>query len=225
MISWTIVIVTLVLPVNWLRIRFFEPQAGAELNSLIVASLLCWSISGALAFFLIKSAQGLKLIEAKRQQALEEFAAQPLSPIRPVQALLKPHEVAYASVAATLKETQTVGYRSGNSGVSVRVMKGVTVHSGGSHGHAVKAMVPVAAGELVITNQRVIFAGDAQSFSLPLSKLINVTNYSDGIAFHEGHKTHLLGCADPFLCRAFAMTVQKVIQLAADGAPKEPTAV
>ena len=217
--SWTIVIVTFVLPVNWLRIHFFEPQPGdADLNSLIVQSLICWSIGGALAFFLIRSAHGLKLIAAKRQQELEEFAAQPLSPIRPVQALLHAGEVAYASVAATLKETQTVGYRSGNSGVSVRVMKGVTIHSGGSRGHAVKKMVPVAAGELVITNQRVIFAGDAQSFSLALSKLINVTNYSDGIAFHDDHKTRVLGCTDPFRCRAFAMTVQKVIQMAAAGA-------
>jgi len=225
MLSWTIVIVTLVLPLNWLRIYVTEPRSGPDVNSPILASLLCWSISGALAFFLIKSAKGLKILAAKRQQALEDFAAQPLTPIRPQQALLQRGEVAYGSVAATLKETQTVGYRSGNSGVSVRVMKGVTIHSGGSHGHAVKGIVAVAAGELVITNQRVIFAGDAQSFSLPLSKLINVTNYSDGIAFHEDHKTQLLACSDPFLCRTFAMTVQKVLQAAAEEAPRELRAV
>jgi hypothetical protein len=42
-------------------------------------------------------------------------------------------------------------------------------------------MVPISAGELIITNKRVIFRGDAKSFSFKLDKLLEINFYSDGV--------------------------------------------
>jgi hypothetical protein len=209
--SWVIVGAAVCLPINWFRLYIFDPSQTSSFGQLVLATLISLSFAAALSFFLIKSAKGTRIQRAKRALMLQELAARPLTPIRPTQALLQRGEVAYASLNATLSETQTVGYTAQSSGVSVRVMKGVRVHSGGTRGHAVKGVVAVASGELVITNLRVIFAGDAKSFSIQLPKLINVTNYSDGIAFHDDHKTYVLGSTNVPATDAFAITLQKVL--------------
>jgi hypothetical protein len=211
LVSWAIVAGTVCLPINWLRIYFTEPAEGLSLPPIILASLISLTIGAAIAFFLIQSAKGMRILKEKRAAALAALAAQPLKAIRPREAILNGTEIAYGAMNATLKETQTVGYSSGSSGVSVRVMKGVTIHSGRTLGHVVKGIVTVSSGEVVISDQRVIFAGDAKSFTIPLAKLINVTNYADGIAFHEEHKSFLLVGTDQFECDAFAITVQKVL--------------
>jgi hypothetical protein len=217
MASWVVVGVTVYLPINWIRLYLFEPAQTSTLRELVVATLICLLIAAALSFFLIKSAKGMSILKAKRVLMLQELAARPLTPIRPSQALLQRGEVAYASMNATLKETQTVGYAGRSSGVSVRVMKGVRVHSGGTRSHAVKGIVAVASGELIVTDQRVIFAGDCKSFSIPLQKLINVTNYSDGIAFHDEHKTYVLACTGGPTNDVFSITLQKVLDERSDG--------
>ena len=65
------------------------------------------------------------------------------------------------------------------------VSKNVTVRQGGSTGTVVKGIVNVATGELVITDKRVIFAGDGKSFVIPLDDLINTTNFFDGFGFSD----------------------------------------
>jgi hypothetical protein len=211
LVSWAIVAGTVCLPVNWFRIYFTEPAEEASPLPVVLASVVSLTIGAAIVFFLIQSAKGIRILKEKRAAALAALAAQPLKAIRPREAILNGSEIAYGAMNATLKETQTVGYSSGSSGVSVRVMKGVTIHSGRTLGHAVKGVVTVSSGEVVITDQRVIFAGDTKSFTIPLAKLINVTNYADGVAFHEEHKSFLLVGADQSECDAFAITVQKVL--------------
>ena len=121
---------------------------------------------------------------------MQELLAQPLTEIKPRQALLKSGEKAYGSVFARLQEVQTVGYSGGSSGVSVRVAKGVTLRTGSMRAYAVKGAVIVASGEIVITDQRILFAGDRKSFDIPLESLLNVTSYSDGFGFHDNKKTY-----------------------------------
>jgi hypothetical protein len=209
--AWLIVGLAVILPMNWFRVYFIEPHTASDLQGLIIASLISLSIAVALSFFLVKSAKGLKILREKRAMMLEKLAALPLNPVRPSQTLLKPGEVAYGVIGATLKEVQTVGYAGRNTGVSVRIAKGIRVNSGGSRSHAVKDFVSVASGELVITNQRVVFAGDHKSFAIALPHLINVTNYSDGIGFHDEHKSYVLVHGEGLDIDAFAITVQKVL--------------
>src|ERR1700723_236177 len=109
-VSWAVVGLAIVLPINWFRLYFFEPDQTSKLGELIVGSLVCGSIAAALSFFLVKSAKGLQILKAKRALVLQALAARPLAAIRPTQALLQRGEVAYGAATATLHETQTVGY-------------------------------------------------------------------------------------------------------------------
>lgn len=191
LLSWIIVVFLFLVPVNWFRLWFVgDIPKSSTLGEFLIGTLICWGISAGLGYFLIVSARGIQLRKAKDEQAMQELLDQPLTEINPKQALLKSGEKAYGSVFARLQEVQTVGYAGGSSGVSVRVAKGLTLRTGGMRAHAVKGAVIVASGEIVITDQRVLFAGDRKSFDIPLESLLNVTNYTDGIGFHDNKKTY-----------------------------------
>jgi len=99
--------------------------------------------------------------------------------------VLQKGESAYWSERASLYEERVVSrrYEGGSRGMSFRIMKGVSYRVGSHRGHLItdKAMVPVSTGELIITNRRAIFRGDAKSFAIKLDKLLEVSFYADGV--------------------------------------------
>lgn len=94
-------------------------------------------------------------------------------------------EVAHWQEPAWLLEERVVSktYVGGSSGVSFRLMKGVTYRVGQSRGRVVtdSAVVKVSAGSLVITNRRIVFGGNTKSFSIALDKVLDVAMFSDGL--------------------------------------------
>ena len=83
--------------------------------------------------------------------------------------------------AVLIMKNQVVGHTSGSRGVSVRVAKGLTLHTGGSRGHAIRDNVPYTyPGTLSITNKRIIMTGE-KAFEKPINKLTALTPYG-----HEG---------------------------------------
>ncbi|HEU0189620.1 MAG TPA: hypothetical protein VFQ97_06435 [Gallionella sp.] len=213
LLSWIIVVIFFLIPVNWFRLWFVgDIPKSSTLGELLIGTLICWGVSAGLGYFLIVSARGIKLRKAKDEQAMQELLAQPLTEIKPKQALLKSGEKAYGSIFASLQEVQTVGYSGGTSGVSLRVVKGLTVRTGGIRAHAVKDAVIVASGELVITDRRVLFAGDRKSFDIPLESILNVNNYSDGFCFHDSKKTYTLITDNDRDRMVFAIALNKVIR-------------
>jgi hypothetical protein len=99
--------------------------------------------------------------------------------------MLQKNEVAFWCEPGNILEERVVGrrYEGGSQGVSFRIMKGVSYRVGAHRGHIVtdKAVVPVSAGHLIITNKRVIFRGDSKSFSIKFDKLLELNFYSDGV--------------------------------------------
>ncbi len=94
----------------------------------------------------------------------------------PVDIPLKKDEIVYFKSASALVETKTTRkYVSGNRGMSFRIAKGVYYRVGGSQGYSqsVKEDVHKTDGELIITNKRIVFAGDIQSFEVYTNKIIN----------------------------------------------------
>ena len=69
----------------------------------------------------------------------------------------------------------------------------------------------MASGELVVTNQQVVVAGDHKSSAIALPPLINITNYSNAIGFHDKHKSYMLVHGEGLDIDVFAVTVQKVL--------------
>lgn len=81
--------------------------------------------------------------------------------------------IVYVAPAYTFKDKeQVVGYTGKSSGVSVRVAKGLTYRTGGSGGHAIRDNVrKYNAGDLIITNKRVVFIGKDDSFEFAVNKI------------------------------------------------------
>jgi hypothetical protein len=195
--GWGLVAFAAYIPINWLILSLngdFPKENTLTEN--VIGTVICWGFAAGLGFLLVLTARGRKLRKAEEARALQRVLSQPLTEIHPTGVMLKSGERAYGAIAATLKEVKTVGYSGRTSGISVRVAKGVTLRSGGIRGSAVKGMVSVASGELVITNQRVIFAGDMKSFEIPLDKLLNTTNFEHGFGFSDGKHTFLLKTDD-----------------------------
>ncbi len=105
--------------------------------------------------------------------------------VRVSNVILQKTEVAHWSEPASILEERVVRrrYEGGSQGLSFRVMKGVSYRVGSHRGHIVTdtAVVPVSSGELIVTNKRVIFRGDAKSFNIRLDKLLELNFYSDGV--------------------------------------------
>jgi hypothetical protein len=99
--------------------------------------------------------------------------------------ILQKTEVAYWAEPGSILEERVARrrYEGGSQGVSFRIAKGVSYRIGAHRGHLIAdtAVVPVSAGELVITNRRVIFRGDTKSFNIRLDKLLELQFYDGGV--------------------------------------------
>ncbi|WP_413942718.1 hypothetical protein [Bdellovibrio sp. HCB-162] len=106
--------------------------------------------------------------------------------------ILQKNEIAYWSEPAELMEVRVIGrrYEGGSSGVSIRIMKGVSYRVGNHRGRMVtdKALLAVAQGQLIVTNKRLVFSGDAKSFDVKIEKILNINYTDDGILFTTANR-------------------------------------
>ena len=140
-----------------------------------------------------------------------ETIAADLPSIKPTTAILKAGETAYVEASSMLMETKSGGFVGGSRGVSVHVAKGLTLRAGAFKGHKVEHIVVVARGHLLITSQRIIFAGDQKSFAVNLDKLINITRYRDGFTFNDGSKSHNVLVPKPLERTVFTAILDRVV--------------
>ena len=213
LIAWGFSALLIFIPFNWIRMwAMNEFPPNTSLSESIIGAAILWTLGGGLAYTLLWWGKRKKAAKAKEDQILEELLAAPLTEIRPRQALIKSDEKAYASIQATLKEEKTIGYSAGTRGASIRVAKGLTLRTSGTRAMPIKGMVDVAIGELVITDRRVIFAGDRKSFAITNADMLNTTNYTDGFGFTDGSKTYTLTTSGGHERMFFAVALHKVLR-------------
>ena len=84
--------------------------------------------------------------------------------------------VVYAAPAQTFKDKeQVVGYSRGSSGASIRVAKGLSVHTGGGSSRAIRQEVrSTNNGDFIITNKRILFVGKDDSFEFKIDNISTV---------------------------------------------------
>jgi hypothetical protein len=90
------------------------------------------------------------------------------------------------SYYTTHTETEYVG---SSAGISVRLMKGVSVRSGSHRGHPIRRdlLSLEAVGRLVIATSNVYFLSTEKALKVPLKKFIGITPYADAVTIlHEG---------------------------------------
>lgn len=126
-------------------------------------------------------------------KVLEEIKNTDLKPVNNAKAILKNGEEAYSAVPATLYELVSKGTNFKGANVRVRVAKGVSIGLGGGKATPDKHFSAVATGQFIITNQRVVFAGDKKSFEIKFGNLTYFDKGYDYITFHAGTRNHTIG--------------------------------
>lgn len=107
--------------------------------------------------------------------------------------ILKDGEIChYADRGYTFEDkTVTTGYTGKSSGVSIRIMKGLTYRTGGSGGKAIRETQRTKYnGTLCLTNMRVIFVSTKESFDKPLNKITALIDAKDGVIIQTGSKSY-----------------------------------
>lgn len=105
--------------------------------------------------------------------------------------VLKKGEKIHFTTPSILKEIKTVnlGYQGGSSGVSIRIMKGVSYRVGASRGHVKKEerLMETSRGYLLLTNKRVFLhpAPSCKPISIPLNKILSYNCFNNGVEIYK----------------------------------------
>jgi len=131
--------------------------------------------------------------ELARLRLLNEMQQGNMPQITVTNLIMQKGEKAYWVESGTLAEERVLRrrYEGGSQGVSFRIMKGVSYRVGGFRGHAVSetGVVAVSNGELIITNQRIVFRGDKKSFATKLDKILDTQLFTNGLQFSENNRS------------------------------------
>lgn len=140
---------------------------------------------------------------------------QPLPVVRCNGVMLGSGETCHYSKPATFVKTKNVvvGHSGGHSGVSIRVMKGMSYRIGQSQSTAIRGNVQEKTGGiLTVTNKRIIFSANKGAFDKPLSSLSSITPYKDGIGFQFGSQQFPLITADaPYIYQIVSRVINDSI--------------
>lgn len=142
--------------------------------------------------------------KAEREYEIENMRHGNLPIVSNPNLVLQQGEVCHYAGNATYarSEIQTVGRTAGYSGVSVKVAKGVTLHTGGARSHAIKEEVPVNDfGTLFITNKRIIFMGD-KHFNITYGKVLGFNPLRNGFELQTEKSGYLLSVRDSIYVNA-----------------------
>jgi len=124
------------------------------------------------------------------QRKMYEVSQGRLMPIQVTGVNLLAGEQAYWNEPVTLVEERVVRREivGRSQGVNIRIMRGVSYRVGGSRGQSMPVYgdVPAASGELILTNQRVVFKGDKKSLALPWRDVIGIDPYNNAMTIHSG---------------------------------------
>lgn len=142
--------------------------------------------------------------EAALQARIAEVGAMTELPVlEPYAIVTHPGELCHYQAAASVLviKNQVVGHTGGSGGVSVRVAKGLTLHSGRGASQSIRKDVAYTyPGILTITNQRMIMTGE-KGFEYPLIKITSMVPYNryEGITLQFGRSTFTLLLDEPFV--------------------------
>ncbi|MHC5081215.1 MAG: SHOCT domain-containing protein [Planctomycetota bacterium] len=122
-----------------------------------------------------------------------------------------------------LLEERAVSTWSGTS-VGFRAMKGVYLRSSSGSGQSIPTLQKIDSGSLTLTSQRLVFKGTLRAREIPLSKIITLESFADGIAVgtkSAKKKVFFCGRIDGWLLkRCVEVAAQNPMQELADMDPK-----
>lgn len=108
---------------------------------------------------------------------------------------LAKNEICHFAASASRRESSTVhtGFTGGSAGMSLRLMKGLTVRTSSFRGRPVmKSVTTQYPGTLIVTNKKVMFSANNMGFTIPYTKLDGIMPYSDGLGLQNGASTIII---------------------------------
>ena len=116
-----------------------------------------------------------------------------------------------------MKEVALREYRAGFSGLSIPLGKGFRYRIGAMRGRQVQVgteMQVADQGVLSVSSKRVVFLGSRKTMEMPLSKLVNITLFTDGVQLHMSNRVNaplfLVGNMAQVVGAAVAKAVERV---------------
>lgn len=178
---------------------FAELTAPSGSMGLAIALLALGALFVYLGYLMRKKKKSnLSATLAIRQQRIAEAQALTELPTipYPMGVMLRPGErCCFQSPAVVLViKNQVVGRTGGSGGMSVRVAKGVTLHSGRSASRTIREDVPYKyPGVFSVTDQRFIMTGE-KAFEYPIDKLASILPYNgyEGVTLQFGRSSYTL---------------------------------
>lgn len=131
-------------------------------------------------------------------QDLEQIQAGGLPVLTGVPVILADGEAAhfFGPARRYITKTKAVGRTGSGSGVSVRVAKGVSVRTGGGASRTVYDDVTDSfAGQVVLTNRRIVFLAKQNGFDCKLDAISAIAPEGDRLLIQAGAKTYRLAVA------------------------------
>ena len=166
----------------------FSPNGSGNLRAGIVCAML--------TFFCVRKSSSGRLLPEGRTYTPGDPLPTSVCP----GLLLTRGEVGHLCETVKIGKVKNVstGTVTTRSGGSVRVARGLSVHSGTSHSNTMRAdVLDTSPGTLYVTNKRVVGSSSKYSFDEKISSLTSVKMYSDGFAFQFGGKNYTILVRDP----------------------------
>jgi hypothetical protein len=198
---------------------------GHTIETVIVVAAIVWLV----IFWLRNSVKKEAQAQAAARAHFQEVSGAPLTPIAVPELGLQQGEVPYyaseARVLGTHTRTRRVGY---SGGPSFRVARGVYWHASSYASTPVRESYTAVDddGQLIVTNERVVFVGQRNSFSWPLPKILSIRRFTDGVQINPLNRRPVVfttGSEDAgiIIDRARSGSLAKSLSLAPgpDGAP------
>ena len=148
-----------------------------------------------------RDAEKLNSLHRQRIAQISQITVLPVIPI-PDALLLRENEICHFQSNASVIQIKerVVGYTGGSGGVSVRVAKGITLHSGRSRGTPIRQDIEKAfPGIFTMTNQRIVMTGE-KGFEYSLSRFTSVTPWNGyrGAILQFGNISKILEMPEPY---------------------------
>ena len=188
--------------------KFMQKKIGMGLLYLFTGGLfgIGWIVDSIQAIInFSKSRTGLSLSSASNQPLLT------LPEISPTGLIMRNGEVCHYQNNASVVKTKNivVGHSGGHVGASVRIAKGLTLHTGSSKGTPIRQNVSdYTPGMLYITSQRVVFLCEKNAFDKPYSAISAVNISGNTLLIQFGNVSRSMEISDPdYLNKVFTLAL------------------
>ena len=117
------------------------------------------------------------------------------------------------SVQIAKPKNVVTGYSGSSAGVSVRIAKGLSLHTGGGkHSPIRETIYEQYDGTFYVTSQRIIVNSQKFGFEKPIDKLSSYELYKDGLNLMFGNSSYLILTRNSSFDLAVILTIIEVMK-------------